>query len=607
MSAFDDDEQDPPIFFEQDPDSDDLGDGYWTKKSGKRVYASGDAKDAQKLMAKGKAEVTGPAADPTTDTPDDLTSEFSPVAARPVTAPNTDPLTDEEKAPLALPTEDLDRIESGLNAQEASESAKPLRPEAGAARQSPAAAAAQPQGGLPALPGARGPARTTDTAGASESSSASRTRSAQDEGEFAQQQGDIAQGYTNQQQAQETGANSVVAAQQQRKNALMQMAVDKETVTAAAQASANARKQQVIKKYQEVDSRKTDMNGLWKDKGALGTTLGLLGVALRSLTATKFGGPNTALQSIQEQKRQNIQAQMEDRNSELRGLEKELGSIEAAQPMLEARMNDALSKRLDAMTINEKSATVLANAQTMKAQLETEKASKIAESAKAYHGTLATQQAQSAEQGRSRLSGAGVGGEAKGKTQGQVVDELLERDKKMEERGVPKEERAKMWEQNGLRAPGGESAPESTNREQREKTAREESAFSEDQGKAEAAAGTVGELGSTSSLVRDTKTGKWVVPEGASAGWKLGKMSELKASRGAAIEGLGRLQSGGVISPDEAKRFETMLGNEDSSQQEIATNLNAIEGLVNNRRKSNRRDASKAAPDSWKRKPGDSP
>ncbi len=609
MPVFDDDETDPPIFFEQDPDSDDLGDGYWTKKSGARVYASGDAKEAQSLMAQGKAEVPG--AQGLGGVDDEL-------------RPNTSALSDEEKAPLTASQDELDRIESGVAAEgEASEEPKPLSPEAAPEAAPAPAAAPLSQGGLPALPGARGPSRTTDTAGASESQqrsetandSVSTTRSAQNEAAFQKQQGDIAQGYTNQQQAQDTGANSVVAAQQQRKNALMQMAADKEAVTAAAQASGEARKQQVIKKYQEVDSRKTDMNGLWKDKGALGTTLGLLGVALRSITATKFGGPNTALQSIQEQKRQNIQAQMEDRNSELRGLEKELGSIEAAQPMLEARMNDALSKRLDAMTINEKSATVLANAKTMKAQLETEKASKMAESAKAYYGTLATQQARGSaasqtvgtEQGRSRLSGAGVGGEAKGKTQGQVVDELLERDKKMEERGVPKEERAKMWEQQGLRAPGGESAPESTNREQKEKTTREEAAFSEDQGKAEAAAGTVGELGSTSSLVRDTKTGKWTVPEGASAGWKFGKMTELKAARGAAIEGLGRLQSGGVISPDEAKRFETMLGNEDSSQQEIATNLNAIEGLVNNRRKSNRRDASKAAPDSWKRKPGDSP
>ena len=393
----------------------------------------------------------------------------------------------------------------------------------------------------------------------------------------------------------------------------MQMAADKEAVTAAAQASGEARKQQVIKKYQEVDSRKTDMNGLWKDKGALGTTLGLLGVALRSLNATKFGGPNTALQSIQEQKRQNIDAQMADRTSELRGLERELGSIEAAAPMLEARMNDALSKRLDAMMVDEKSATALANAKQLKAGFETEKAAKMAESAKAYYGTLATQQArqtatgqtQGTEMGRSRLSGAGVGGEGKGRDPLEDAKRGLELDKMYEERGLPKEapERQAARRMAGVRSEVGESAPDRTNREQSERVTREEAAFSEDQAKAEAAYVTLGELGSASGLTRDPKTGKLVAPDGF-AGMQapgvqetvpgaFGASKPIEDARAAAIEGIGRLQSGGVISPDEAKRFETMLGDNEISRNQLASKLNAIETLVASRRKANRRDAPK--------------
>jgi hypothetical protein len=161
------------------------------------------------------------------------------------------------------------------------------------------------------------------------------------------------------------------------------------------------------------------MNGLWKEKGALGTTLGLLGVALRSITATKFGGPNTAMQSLQEQRKQNLQAQMEDRDSELRGLERELGSLDAAVPMLEARMRDAEAKRLEAMMADEKSQEVIANGNRLVSQLQIERDQKLAESAKAYYGTVAKQQAtsqastltegQSVERGV--VSGAGVGGE----------------------------------------------------------------------------------------------------------------------------------------------------------------------------------------------------
>jgi hypothetical protein len=581
--AFDDDEEDPPVGFEQDPEDDDIGHGDWTYADGSKRYGAGDPELAKTLLSKSASMANGGAEEaPSLD--DQFLSS--------TTGAERDENLPDEPQPL------------GGAAPEAPEQAQaPVTP--------------------PALPGARGPARYTDrsestdqtSASQSNQSSISRTGSAQDLGEFQQQQGDIAQGYERQGQAQEQGANSVVAAQQQRKNALMQMAADKEAVTAAAQASAEARKAQVIKKYQEVDSRKTDINALWKDKGALGTTLGLLGVALRSLNATKFGGPNTALQSIQEQKRQNIQAQLDDRNSELRGLERELGSIEAAAPMLEARMNDALSKRIDAMTIDEKSATVLANAKTMKAQLETEKASKIAESAKAYYGTLAQQQSQGSQLGRTqgtsvgrdRLSGAGVGGEGGSGDPLEAMKKALEADKLMEERGLPKDapERQAVRRMAGLQTPVGETAPERTNREQSERTAREEAAFSEDQAKAESAYVTIGELGTTGGLVR--KDGKWTAPADSSVGWKVGKMTELKAARSAAIEGLGRLQSGGVITEGEAARFSDMLGNEESSQQEIATYLNSLETLVNTRRKSNRRDAPKGIPGSWKSKPEASP
>jgi hypothetical protein len=507
--AFDADEEDPPVGFEQDPDSDDIGHGSWTYADGSRKYGAGDPELAKSLLDKSASLANG-GTEPAPSVDDQFLNSTT-------AAEQEDALPDEQQ-PL------------GGAAPEAPEQPKSLAPLA-----------------APALPGSRGPARYTDksesTDQQSESvnnqSSVSRTGSAQDEGEFQRQQADIAQGYNRQGQAADEGANSVVAAQQQRKNALMQMAADKEAVTAAAQASSEARKAAVIKKYQEVDSRKTDINQLWKDKGALGTTLGLLGVALRSLNATKFGGPNTALQSIQEQKKQAIQAQLDDRNSELRGLERELGSIEAAAPMLEARMNDALSKRLDAMTIDEKSATVLANAKTMKAQFETEKASKMAESAKAFWGTLAKQQSTASQLGRTqgtslsrdRVSGAGIGGAGK---KPMTPKELAEQDKALEAAGIGPVERAKIWQQNGM-APPTEKTEAQYKRDQQEaddkrKAQGEDGKRDVDQGKAQAALDTVDQVAQAKGLRR--VDGKWTV------GGKKSDDKTIEAYQSQAVEAL---------------------------------------------------------------------
>lgn len=412
---FDEDEETLPIGFEQDPEEDEIGIGKWSYADGSQKYSKGDPALAKDLMSK-------PAGPP-------------PVA--------TNPLTDEEKASVTAATTPTEEEIQALGGASPEPAAQPEPPPAAPPSAGPAEANEAPRPlQAPQLPGARGPARYTDNASASASRSASqnnqqsvsRQGSAQDKTEFEQQQRDIGAGFDAQNRAEDEGAQGIVTAQRDRAAKLVQMVQDKEVATAAAVAQRDARANQVKTKIEEVSSRKTDHNKIWKDKGALGTTLGLLGVALRSLTATKFGGPNTALQSIQEQRKQNLQAQMEDRDSELRGLEKELGSLDAAVPMLEARMRDHENKRIEAMMVDEKSATVLANAKTRMAQNNTEKAKLLADSAKAYYGTIASQQSQGSQQsategqemGRSRLSGAGVGGEGKGPaTAADVLKERL--------------------------------------------------------------------------------------------------------------------------------------------------------------------------------------
>ena len=60
LEYFDDDEENPPIGFEQDPESDDIGDGTWIYADGSKKYAAGDPAMAKELMAKAPLGESGP-------------------------------------------------------------------------------------------------------------------------------------------------------------------------------------------------------------------------------------------------------------------------------------------------------------------------------------------------------------------------------------------------------------------------------------------------------------------------------------------------------------------------------------------------------------------
>ena len=60
--------------------------------------------------------------------------------------------------------------------------------------------------------------------------------------------------------------------------------------------------------------------------------------------------------------------------------------------------------------------------------------------------------------GRERVSGAGVGGE--GGPKRMTPREIAEADQAWEEQGVPQEERARLWRENGYEAPSGKTAAE---------------------------------------------------------------------------------------------------------------------------------------------------
>src|SRR5688572_26058641 len=60
---YDEDEERRPVYFEQDPDSDDIGDGYFTYADGRREYGSSH-EDATALEQQGKARFEPAAPEP---------------------------------------------------------------------------------------------------------------------------------------------------------------------------------------------------------------------------------------------------------------------------------------------------------------------------------------------------------------------------------------------------------------------------------------------------------------------------------------------------------------------------------------------------------------
>lgn len=140
----------------------------------------------------------------------------------------------------------------------------------------------------------------------------------------------------------------------------------------------------------------------------------------------------------------------------------------------------------------------------------------------------------------------------------------------------------------------------------------EQSKLSEQQAKAESAHQAVTNLGGKAGLVRD-KSGKWVVGGGAVPPALLQKAGEaatgglyqgdIGPAFDAAVEAFGRQQSGGVIGKDERPAFETQLGKQTASRQQLADRLNAAELNIEAKRKKDlddiRAGRTNAAPSTW--------
>jgi hypothetical protein len=376
-------------------------------------------------------------------------------------------------------------------------------------------------------------------------------------------------------------------------------------------AQRDARAKAVATKMQEIGSRPVDINRTWKDRGTLGTMMGLLGVALRSRHATKFGGPNTAMQYLEAERDKDIQAQMGDRDSELRSLERELGSLDAARPMLEARMAEAMAKRVQALMQDEKDATTLANGRQIAGNYMRERETKLGETARAYYGNIARNEAINAQQTGTRTIGSEmsdtVGPEGAGSGSGRLtLRELAEQDQALEEQGWSAEQRAEVWHRNGYDPPTDKTAAQ-YKREQTD--AESEAKRSEAEGKAQAARDALDGFYNGAGLIRDAKTGRWkpndqgVVPPGFAESINPFDDNEIESAGEAAVEAYGRMQSGGVIGDDEREAFREQVGLTTGNRKRLAARANAIEATLRARLPGETRKTPTSAPASWKATP----
>jgi hypothetical protein len=704
------DESDEPVGFEQDPDSEDIGDGYFVYQDGRREYGS-DPETAQKLDAAGKANLT-PSAQQSDDSYTESMSETpAPEAPAPKPAPQPEVSSGMTEAPAApapappAPTAPVNTEESasqgGIQIPASSRiAASHNNPgnlkyagQAGAERGEPAgdggyfARFSSPQAGYDAIGkqveldkkrggtladfitkyappgsndtgqyieqaskalGAKPDAKLADldtgklqafiakkesstntgyqnwedkrirqerqqlqrdqmlpaeeqasnqqsqqnqqSQAAQTSESVQRTGSAQPLEEFQagqEQLGDVYQQAIN--QARE-GSQQQGLHQAMRASVMMDEARAREAAATAAIAQRDQRANFVKQKISDVSSRPTDNNKIWKDKGTFGTLMGFLGVAMGSAYATKHGGPNTALQTIAEQRQQAIKSQLDDRDSELRGLERELGSLDAAVPMLEARMNKSLEDKIQAQLQDEKSQDTLKNGKDLIAKLQIERASKLQEAAKAYHGTIAQSQATNLNQSTSvgttntqGLTEQRVNPAAQGK-QGDPLDHALKLRKDLVDQGYSEDQADAVLKAKGL--PVLPQRQGQTDDER--KAATDAQKRDADQGKTQAALDSMQQLATARGLVKG-QDGKW------HKGGKRGSDEEVKAAQEqgqAALESLGggfednakSTVGGGMhIGHELARTFIPFWGdfNPDAvGDEELAAKLNAAETAI---------------------------
>lgn len=328
--------------------------------------------------------------------------------------------------------------------------------------------------------------------------------------------------------------------------------------------------------------------------GVIALALGGLGQTLQQRGGQK-GAQNMVLHTLEKAFADDIEAQKEDKRSRVAHWTRIFNDSEMGIKAARAEMYNAAGKLVEAQAQGR-----AANAD-IQAQMMQDSANLIAKGQAEAQGLI------DKEAERLSIRYAPPDPEKMGGVD--TLAQALKVDAALEQSGYSREQRHQLLSRMGLPPPAGESAAEQKTREGKEKAAREELALTEGEGKAEAGWQTVQQYGESVGLTRDPKTGKYVADSTMDMliapglketipGW-LGKGKPIEAAREAAIDGLARLQTGAAISKEEEDRFKRLLGDESATRAQIATNLNALEALIQSRRKQSRVQPP-GAPSTWK-------
>lgn len=286
-----------------------------------------------------------------------------------------------------------------------------------------------------------------------------------------------------------------------------------------------------------------------------------------------------------------IAAQRDQKNSRLSQIEARIGDRKAAESLLSAQLHDAIATR----TAEEASRATDGEAQKRLGSLVEEERAKVKEGVLGAYERLVPKE----EQKFAPPKPAGAGGDK----MVEHMAKLAELDKSLEERGAGLDNPLRQAIRKELQGFSGKSAPEQAHEETASKDAAAAAAanaassnLNEDQGKAEAAHRTTEEFYQQSGLVRDPNTKQWVVGAGSfppslledlkSASTMGGTPTPIRDKARSARQALGRLMSGAKIGEkDEMPEFQELLGQDTQTRAQLASRANAVDQLIESRRK----------------------
>jgi hypothetical protein len=347
-------------------------------------------------------------------------------------------------------------------------------------------------------------------------------------------------------------------------------------------AAATAARAEAERNVQQAMATQLDPGRVIKNMSTGDVILGVIGLALGGLGQTlqqrggQRGAQNMALGQLEKAIADDIEQQKEDKKSRVAHWTRVFNDQEMGIKAARAEMYNAAGQ------FAQFQAQQKATNADIQAQMLQDSQNLIAKGQAEVQGLV--------DKENERVSIRYQPPDPKGNGAADMLAQALKLDQALEQSGYSREQRTAMMARMGLPPPGGETAREQKTREDQEKVTRDEGKLSEPQAKAESAHQAVTNFATKAGLIRDPKTGKWIVGEGLVPPGFIESINpfddnEISAALDAAVEGYGRQQSGGVIGKDERESFYEQLGRDTGNRAQLAARINAVEMNIESKRK----------------------